>query len=90
MTTSQPSPEWLANYYGEEFYKLNPIVVLDGKAFAVVRIVLKSGPSSSSLGFVLIKKNGKHGVSEWKSLFEGVPNQAALDKMKAVLAEEDK
>lgn len=80
---------WLQDYYGEDFKKLNPTVVFEGEYKAVVRLVKEPIKGYSGVGYVLIKKDGKHNASEWKSLHEGIPTQDVMDAMKLTLQQED-
>lgn len=80
---------WLERYYGKDFDFLNPTVVFDGKKKAVVRLTRSGSRQYSGIGYVLLDKNGNHLASTPKSLFEGVPSQQDLDRMKEVLKKED-
>lgn len=80
---------WLERYYGKDFDFLNPEVVFDGKKKAVVRLTRTGSRVNSGIGYVLVDKNGSHLASTPKSLHEGVPSQADLDRMREVLKKED-
>ena len=71
---------WLDSYYGKDRKTFDPCVVMEGVKYAVV-LIRKSAKGSSSMGYVLLKKNGKHSVSPQKSLHEGVANRADMDRM---------
>jgi len=83
------TPRWLENYYGKDFDFLNPEVVFDGKKKAVVKLVRTGSRVHSSIGYVLLDKNGSHLASTPKSLHEGVPSQADLDRMREALKKAD-
>lgn len=83
------APRWLENYYGKDFDFLNPEVVFDGKKKAVVKLVRTGSRTHSSIGYVLIDKNGSHFASTHKSLHEGIPSQKDLDRMREELKKVD-
>jgi hypothetical protein len=79
------SDVWLKKYYDLAWRKrLNPSIVYDGKSFAVVRVT-----DESKIGFVLLQKTGRHGVTYAESLHEGVPQAADFIKMKEALKKAD-
>jgi hypothetical protein len=80
---------WLKTYYGDRFEELNPTILVEGERYAVVRLL----PSRAVVGFsgmsyVLVRKNGKYGA-EHKSLFEGVPTDTDIQKMRKALDVEE-
>jgi hypothetical protein len=77
---------WIDKYYGETWkQRLSPKVVFDGKYKAVVRV-----SAEGSVGFVLIQKNGLHGVTPQEVLFQGTPDAKAYLGMQARLAAVDR
>lgn len=80
---------WLERYYGKDVDFLNPQVVFERENKAVVRLTRVGDRGYSGIGYVLINKSGSHTASTHKSLHEGVPSQADLDRMKATLEKED-
>lgn len=80
---------WLERYYGKDFDFLNPQIIFDGEKKAVIRLTRVGNRGFSGIGYVLIDKNGSHLASTPKSLHEGIPSQADLDRMKEVLRKED-
>jgi hypothetical protein len=81
------SAQWLKMYYGKDFDVLNPEVVKEGKKWAIVKLNRHASRGFSSIGYVLIKKNGTHAASHYHSLHEGVPTKEAMDMMYKRLAE---
>lgn len=73
---------WLKKYYGDDFEKLSPEVVEEGKKFAIVKLTGQVGRSFSGVGFVLIKKTDSHNSSKSVSLHEGLPSAADMERMK--------
>jgi hypothetical protein len=76
---------WLDRYYGKDADSLNPTVIFDGKKLAVVRITNAGG----KVGYVLLKKGGKHNNSKHISLHDGVAKPADFVAMRARLLRED-
>jgi hypothetical protein len=86
MTT----PEWLKTYYGKQTETFNPQVVIDGSKYAVVRLTKTEAPRGfSKVGYVLIRKDGRHVGGAQRSLHEGLANQDHLERMKKIHAEAD-
>lgn len=83
-------PQWLKNYYGNDFDFLNPSIVREGKKLALVKLSRRGSAGFSGIGYVLIKKGGSHVASPYKVLAEGVQDKAGMDKLFETLAEEDK
>lgn len=81
------NPSWLMDYYGRDFDMLNPEVVMEGEKYAVVRLRKVFTNMIGSVGYVLIKKNGSHASTPFKSLHDGVATPVDVDKMKKELAE---
>lgn len=81
--------KWLERYYGKDFDFLNPVVIFDGTNKAVVRLTRTATRGYSGIGYVLLDKNGTHFTCSPISLHEGVPAQADLDRMQALLKKED-
>lgn len=77
---------WLKTYYSKEWLeKLKPVVYLDnGKEHAVVRVM-----GSSSTGYALVKKTGKHGATPQKHLHEGVLRSTDVARMVKELEKAD-
>lgn len=76
---------WMSKYYGEEWVKrLQPKLVYDGKNRAIVRVT-----TNGSTGYVLVQKNGAHGVTPHEVLYLGIPNSADYAKMQQRLSETD-
>ncbi len=76
---------WMDKYYGPEWKKtLQPRIVYERTNKAVVRVI-----SNGSAGFVLVQKNGAHGVTPHEVLYVGVPNAAAYNSMQQRLAAAD-
>lgn len=83
-------PDWLKKYFGPQLKTMDPSVVEEGKKYAVVRIQDHNQSGAfSRVGFILIQKNGKYGVTPHVSLFEGVPTSANLLMMKSRLEKQD-
>lgn len=80
--------DWINDYYGADVRKLKPTVFLEGKRFAVVRLQ-NEVKSQIFVGYVLVKKSGKHNVSEEKPLHDGYLTDTALTKMKLELTKAD-
>lgn len=82
--------DWLQQYYGPDFDLLNPAVVQEGQDWAIVRLQ-KQGktPGFSNIGYVLIRKLGRHTLTPHISLHEGVADETHLQKMQQTLAEHD-
>jgi hypothetical protein len=80
-------PQWLKNYYGNAIDSFNPVVVSEGNRFAIVRIVAEANKKlgHSQLGYVLLKKSGRHMATPHKSLHEGVAGADELLKMQKAL-----
>ena len=85
------TPKWLKDYYGEQFDSFHPELIVDGRKFAIVRIYQPQASRQMyhSIGYVLLRKGGRHEGVSHQSLHEGVPNQADMDRMKAVLQKAD-
>lgn len=86
------APKWLEDYYGKELSAFKPEIIADGRKFAIVKIQRVSVPKSlsSSLGYVLLRKGGRHaGGAGHRSLHEGVATQADIDRMMAELQKAD-
>jgi hypothetical protein len=84
------TPKWLSDYYGASCQYLNPIVVQEGKQWAIVRLMKAAKtPGYSSVGYVLIKKTGRHIATPHFSLHEGVAQEADLQRMQKALQEKD-
>jgi hypothetical protein len=81
--------QWLRTYYGKDFDFLNPEVIKEGKKWAIVKLNRHASRGFSSIGYVLIKKNGTHAASKYHSLHEGIPTKEAMDMMYKRLAEAD-
>lgn len=78
--------EWLKRYYGSDLETLNPSIVFEGKKFAVVCLKRSSTlRDHSSIGYVLIKKTGRHNASIQQSLSEGVPSAEKMVSMRSAL-----
>lgn len=85
-----PTPKWLKEYYGKEVDDFSPSVVYDGIKKAVVRIQRGDiSSASSSIGYVLLSKSGRHNATHYRSLFEGIPAASDLAAMKAALDADD-
>lgn len=83
-------PKWLKEYYGgKDFGLLGPTVEMDGKTMAVVKLSRRSSRGYASVGYVLIKKRGKHNASSEIPLHEGLASKDDLETMKRVLDQED-
>lgn len=81
-------PEWVNEYYGASTRNLKPTVFLDGKKFAVVR-VQNEHQNKINVGYVLIRKSGKHNVSDEQPLHDGMLTDSTLTKMKLELSKAD-
>lgn len=82
--------EWLKKYFSkDDFDFLSPTVVVDGKKKAIVRLTRTGAQGHSGVGYILVDKNGRHSVSTHKSLHEGVPSAADMERMKETLKKED-
>ena len=79
------SDEWLKRYYGREIDILNPVVIDEGKKFAIVKVTTNGAKGYSSIGYTLIKKSGSFQASSYMSLHEGQVTEADLQAMKAKL-----
>lgn len=89
MTTL--TPEWLKLYYGKETETFNPQVVIDGKRVAVVKLVKTESPRGfPKVGYVLIRKDGRHQGGMQLSLHEGLATEVDMERMKKVHVQEDK
>lgn len=74
--------DYLKRYYGEKFKTLNPSVLREGIKYAVVRLFPgEAVPGFPATSYVLILKNGRHGASVEKSLFEGTPTDTDIQRM---------
>lgn len=78
--------DWLKDYYGKAFNELTPDVVKEGRNYAIVRLIgSNKNRAFSAIGYVLVKKNGRHGATPHQSLYEGVPSlvefQGMVDKL---------
>jgi hypothetical protein len=76
---------WLDDYYGTAKKVLRPSIVTDGKYYAIVMLMVED-----SMGFVLIRKNGKHGATPHEILHAGPAKDADFARMKARLTAIDK
>lgn len=85
------APKWLQDYYGNEIGAFNPEVVVDGRKHAIVKISRAGTKKAfySSIGYVLLRKGGRHGASGHLSLHEGMANQQDLDRMLIALKKAD-
>jgi hypothetical protein len=84
------TPEWLATYYGKYTPVLNPQVVIDGKKVAVVRLVKNEAPRGfAKVGYVLIRKDGRHHGGMQRSLHEGHATEEHMIRMQKIHAEAD-
>lgn len=81
---------WLQSYYGKDFDRLQPVVAIDGKRWAVVRLT-RSSPQkgASSVGYVLIQKRGTHASSNYIPLHEGMAGPEELKNMAERLRSQD-
>lgn len=79
-------PSWLQRYYGDEVEKLTPVVLFDGKRYAVVMLRSKV-KSITQIGYVLIEKNGKHNISKHEALHEGPASTTDISRMRRRLSE---
>lgn len=90
---SMAIPTWLIHYYGKDFKKFNPTLVSQGKRWAIVRVQGSKDKESkagfSQVGYILIKVNGKHNISEHVSLHEGQASESDMERMTKVLSERD-
>lgn len=78
-------PKWLQTYYGTDWSsRLHPTVFRDGQEYAIVRL-----SDGAQVGFVLVRKNGRHGVTPQQSLHEGPPSAEDLDRMEKKLRQVD-
>lgn len=83
-------PRWLKDYYGaRDFGLLGPLVEMEGETYAVVKLQRRSTRGYASVGYVLIRKRGKHNASEETPLHEGLASKDDLETMKRVLDQED-
>ena len=80
-----PATTWLDRYYGKDISSFSPTVIFDGKNRAVVRI-----RSNRTVGYVLIKKSGKHNVTQQIPLHDGAASKADFEAMKRRLDTEDR
>jgi hypothetical protein len=83
------APRWLKEYYGKDFEKFQPTVVMEGRTQAVVKLTQSASRGYSGLGYVLVKKRGKHNASQHLVLHEGVASKEDLNTMKHVLSQKD-
>lgn len=81
--------KWLKDYYGKDFNSLSPLLVMDGNVVAVVKLTRKASRGFNRVGYVLIKKNGRHNASDHIVLHEGVASKEDLETMKRVLVSKD-
>jgi hypothetical protein len=90
MPPPNNAPKWLKDYYGgKDFGLLGPAVEIDGKTHAVVKLQRRASRGYASVGYVLIKKRGKHNASDELSLHEGLASKDDMTTMKKVLEQED-
>lgn len=82
-------PQWLKKFYGKDYETLSPTVVFEGNYFAVVKVCRVASLGYKGIGYVLIRKRGAYNVSPYESLFEGLPSQGDLDRMKKRLHEKE-
>lgn len=83
-------PKWLNDYFGSELEKYAPTVVLDGARVAVLRIQNAELPKEfRSVGFILVRKNGRFDASTHKSLHEGIASAADMERMIKVFNDEN-
>jgi hypothetical protein len=75
------APLWLKKYYGNNVDFLNPELIQEGKKWALVKLQKPASKGYSSIGYVLIQKNGSHEGSKYFSLHEGLPSQEDMSKM---------
>lgn len=75
--------EWVKKHFGKKEKTLTPSVVEEGKKYAIVRIQdMAQKGAFSKVGFILVLKAGRYGISPHESLFEGVPTVPDLFNMK--------
>lgn len=78
-------PLWLRRYYGTYFESFAPTVVMEGKFWAVVRIV-----HEGSMAYVLVKMKGNHEITPHVPLFKGTPNADDVTRMQEILFNKDR
>lgn len=82
--------DWLKKYFGKDDMDfLSPVIIAEGKKKAIVRLTRTGARGHSGIGYILVDKTGRHSVSNHKSLHEGVPSAADMEKMKELLKKED-
>lgn len=83
------APKWLQEYYGKDFDFLNPTVFEEGPTHAIIRLQkttsIRGAGDYSSVGFVMIKKNGRHVMTTHVSLHEGIPTVEDAKRMSDAL-----
>ncbi len=80
---------WMKKYFGKDFERLSPQVIEDGESFAVVQITSTMPRGFSGIGFILVRKTGKYGVTPAESLHEGPLNEKARKKLKDALKKQE-
>jgi hypothetical protein len=80
-------PDWLVAFFGSQRVEnLNPEIVDETRNHAIVKIVdMNQKGQYPKVGFILIPKSGRYGVTPHESLFEGVPDMGDLFRMKSRL-----
>ena len=82
--------DWLKKYFGKDDMDfLSPTIIEQGKKKAIVRLTRTGSRGFSGIGYILVDMNGRHSVSAHKSLHEGVPSAADMERMKLQLKKED-
>jgi hypothetical protein len=80
-----PAITWLDKYYGKAISSFRPTTVFDGDHFAVVRVY-----SGRAVGYVLLKKAGKHNQTPAVPLHDGPADKADFAAMKKALDDADR
>lgn len=80
--------EWLKTYYGKDFNTFSPVVFMESKNFAIVRLLGEG--KGARMGFVLIRKSGSFERSSQRSMKEGTANSDDLVVFRAALNEAEK
>ena len=83
-------PAWMLSHFASDLVRLNAELVEEGKRYAIVRITDTNQKSGySKVGFILVLKSGRYGVTPHDSLFEGMPNVSDFFAMKGKLEKKD-